>query len=94
MNISSRLLEHPGGIIGCQDKRAPMVLIVKLGQQSSRGMFFCGTVHFLMTTTKLRSDAFVQATGDFDGNLCISLSYCRGSCCGSGWCTKVDIFSP
>ena len=50
--------------------------------------FFCGTVHLLMTTTKLRSDAFVQATGDFDGNLYISLSYCRGSCYGSGWCNK------
>ena len=51
-------------------------------------IFFCGTVHLLMTTTKLRRDTFVQATGDFDGNLCISLYYCRGSCCGSGWCTK------
>ena len=25
--LSSRPLEHPGGIIGCKDKRAPMVLI-------------------------------------------------------------------
>ena len=87
MNTSSRPLEHPGGIIGCKDKRAPMVLIVTLGHQCSI-MFFCGTVYLLMTTTKLRSDAFVQATGDFDGNLCIFLSYCRVSCCGSGWCTK------
>ena len=61
---------------------------------SCRGMFFCGTVHLLMTTTKLRSDAFVQATGDFDGNLCISLFYCRGSCCGSGWCNKAWHFPP
>ena len=51
-------------------------------------VFFCDTVHLLMTTTKLRSDAFVQATGDFDGNLCISLFYCKGSCCGSGWYNK------
>ena len=67
-----------------------MVLIVTLGKQCSimSGHVFLGTVHLLMTTTMLRSDAFVQATGDFDGNLCISLSYCRGSCYGSGWCNK------
>ena len=69
-----------------------MVLIVTLGQKcsimSGHMIFFCGTVHLLMTTTKLRSDAFVQATGDFDGNLRISLSYCRGFCYGSGWCNK------
>ena len=36
MNTSRRpLLEHPGGIIGCKDKRAPMVLIVTLGHQCS-----------------------------------------------------------
>ena len=34
-NISSRPLEHLSGIIGCKDKRAPMVLIVTLGQQCS-----------------------------------------------------------
>ena len=67
-----------------------MVLIVTLGQQCRimSGHVFCGTVHLLMTTTKLRGDAFVQATGDFDGNLCISFSYCRGSCYDSGWCNK------
>ena len=66
--------EHPGGIIGCEDKRAQMV--VTLGQQYHVGAFFCGTVHLLMAITKLRRDAFsVQATGDFDGNLCISLSF-------------------
>ena len=59
-------------------------------------MFFCGTVHLLMTTTKLRSDAFVQATGDFDGNLCASpchtivevLAMVRAGV------IKLDIFSP
>ena len=30
--LSSFALEHPGGIIGCKEKRAPMVLIVTLGQ--------------------------------------------------------------
>ena len=35
MNTSSRPLEHPGGIIDFKDKRAPMVLIVTLGQQCS-----------------------------------------------------------
>ena len=42
MNTSSRHLEHPGGIIGCKDKRAPMVLIVALGHQCSimSGQFF------------------------------------------------------
>ena len=35
MNTSSGPPEHPGGIIGCKDKRAPMVLIVILGQQCS-----------------------------------------------------------
>ena len=34
-HASSRPLEHPGGIICCKDKRAPMVLIVTLGQQCS-----------------------------------------------------------
>ena len=76
-----------------------MVLIVTLGQQCSimSGHVFLCTVHLLKTTTKLRSDAFAQATGDFDSNLCMPLSYCRGSCCGSSWCTvylKLDISSP
>ena len=47
-----------------------------------------------MTTTKLRSDAFVQATGDFDGNLCISLSYCRDLVMVRAGVIKLDIFSP
>ena len=34
-HASSRALEHPDGIIGCKDKRAPKVLIVSLGQQCS-----------------------------------------------------------
>ena len=33
-------------------------MVVTLGQQYHVGAFFCGAVHFLMATTKLRSDAF------------------------------------
>ena len=44
-----------GGIIGYKYKRAPIV--VKLGQQYQVGDIFCGTVHLLITITKLRSDA-------------------------------------
>ena len=57
-------------------------------------MFFCGTVYLLMTTTKLRSDAFVQATGDFDGNLCISLSYEEFLVVVRAGVLELDIFSP
>ena len=53
---TSRPSEHTGGIINCEDKRAPIV--VTLGQQYHVGAFFCGTVHLLMAITKLRSDAF------------------------------------
>ena len=56
-------------------------------------MFFCGTVHLLMTTTELRSDAFVQATGDFDGNLCTSLSLEFLVVVRAG-VLKIDIFFP
>ena len=49
LNIS-RSSEHPGGVIGCEDKRAPMV--VTLGQQYHVGAFFCGTVHLLMAKGK------------------------------------------
>ena len=59
------------------------MVVTLLGQQYHVGAFFCGTVHLLMAITKLRSDAFGPGYWDFDGNLCISLSYCRGSCCGS-----------
>ena len=69
---TSRPSEHPGGIIRCQDKRAPMV--VTLGQHHHGGAFFCGTVHLLMVITKSSAvTPSVQATGDSDGNLCISL---------------------
>ena len=47
---TSRPSERPDGIIGCQDKRAPIV--VTLGHQYHGGAFFCGTVHLLMTITK------------------------------------------
>ena len=50
------LLSIPVEIIGCEDKRAPMV--VTLGQQYHVGAFFCGTFHLLMAITKLCSDAF------------------------------------
>ena len=93
MNTSSRPPEHPGGIISwLQRQEDPDGITSNIGstvvQYHVGACFFCVTVHLLMTTTKLRSDAFVQATGDFDGNLCISMSYCRGSCYGSGWCNK------
>ena len=79
MNTSSRPPEHPGGIIGwLQRQEGHDSINSNIGstvQYHVGACFSCGTVHLLMTTTKLRSDAFVQATGDFDGNLCISLSY-------------------
>ena len=56
-------------------------------------MFFCGTVHLLMITTTLRSDAFVQAIGDFDDNLCISLSVEVLVVVRAG-VLKFDIFPP
>ena len=40
-------------------------MVVTLGQQYYVGAFFFGTVHLLMAITKLRSDAFVQATGPY-----------------------------
>ena len=53
---TSRSSEYPGGIIGCEYKRAP--LVVTLGQHYHVGAFFCGTVHLLMAITKLRSHVF------------------------------------
>ena len=79
MNKSSRPPEHPGGIIGwLQRQEGPDGINSNIGstvQHNVGACFFCCTVHLLVTTTKLRSDAFVQAAGDFDGNLCISLCY-------------------
>ena len=67
-----------------------MVLVVTLGQQCSimSGHVFLWHGSSSNDHHKDPRDAFVQATGDFDGNLCISLFCCRGSCCGSGWCNK------
>ena len=93
----SRPSEHPGGITGCKEKRAPMVLIVTLGQQCSimSGHVFCGTVHLLMTITKLRSDAgpgchqLATLTAIYT-----SLSIILLVGCGSGWCNKASDYPP
>ena len=65
---------------------------------SCRGMFFRGTVHLLMTVTKLRSDAFGPGCHQLATSTAIYASPCRhltvGSCCGSGWCNKASRVSP
>ena len=50
-------------------------MVVTLGQHHF-GAFFCGTVHLLFKWPSQSSAVTpsVQATGDFDGNLCISVS--------------------
>ena len=52
-------------------------MVVTLGQQYHVGAFFCGTVHLLMTITKLRSDAFGPGYWQLrrQSSLYISLSY-------------------
>ena len=64
-------------------------------------MFFCGTVNLLMTTTNLRSDAFVQATDDFDRLLATSTAIYAFPCLTVEFLVvvragvlKLDIFSP
>ena len=65
---------------------------------SCRGMFSRGTVHLLMTITKLGSDAFGPGCHQLATSTTIYASPCRhptvGSCCGSGWSNKASRVSP
>ena len=65
-------------------------MVVILGQKYHVGAFFCGTAHLLMVITKLRSDAFGPGYWRLRRQSMHLPIFCRGSCCGSGWCIKAS----
>ena len=69
-------------------------MVVILGQQYHVGAFFCGTIYLLMVITSSAVTPSVQANWRLRRQSMHLPIFCRGSCCGSGWCNKASRISP